>query len=830
MGSHRRLLLSTNLPRRVAWAATAGLLLALAPLATAQAVKQDAKPAENDKQAEESVELPARLIERSPFDRITLNAQNGRASIDTVLLDLPDRKVPNPLPKTGSLSLRRLSHPSIAYSVEWSAIEKVELYEQLLLAESERLTAAGNFAEAFEYLAFLATNYPQLEGLGPAMENHLWKEASATYAAKKRDEAWPILQALYLRNPRYPRLVNAVQAVSDELITVRLKDKNYSAARSIVDELEKAFPELGLANIARWRGQFQSDAQAQMTKARAAFAAQNYSEARDALTFARSILPTIEGGEELWKQIQGTAPEVRVGVTQAGAPPPAGQTPAWAAARIRDLVDPRLMHIVGFGAEGGVYGCPFGEVQNGADGLTTTVRLSAEGLNRGLSPETLALRLIEMASSDDPRREEDFAALVDKISVIDGRDVQIKWRQPYIRPQALLEVPLRWLTAAANSPGLWFDSIDNKSGESRYQRTGQANSSSGEPRYIVEKVYADDEAAIDALTRGDVDAIDRVPPWQVVRLKGAPDIVVDAYRLPTVHVLIPNLSNPLLESRDFRRAICYGIDADGILRDLVLGGQESPGFQKLSGPFPAGVALNDPVGYAYNVDILPRPYEPRLASLLAIAARTAIVKQEAERKKAESAAREKDKPKDAKPPAPEKPAEPPAAAAKPVAAAADDPDALPKLQPLVLAFPSDPLARLACQSIKLQLEQIGIPIKLSEFAAAAPPPKLKYDLLYAEFAVWEPIADARGLLGPGGVASRSSALMALALDDLPHAENWNQARAKLNEIHRIAHYDLPLIPLWQTVNSFAYRKSISGVGNNPVTLYQNVSAWKKSFQ
>jgi ABC-type transport system substrate-binding protein len=148
----------------------------------------------------------------------------------------------------------------------------------------------------------------------------------------------------------------------------------------------------------------------------------------------------------------------------------------------------------------------------------------------------------------------------------------------------------------------------------------------------------------------------------------------------------------------------------------------------------------------------------------------------------------------------------------------------------VLAHSADPLARLACQSIKIQLDQVGIPIKLEEFPGSAPAPELKYDLLYAELAVWEPIFEARRLLGAEGVAGRSSALMAVALDQLARAENWNQARSQLNEIHRIAHFDLSLIPLWQTVNHFAYRKSIEGVGASPVSLYQNVSAWRKSFQ
>ena len=118
----------------------------------------------------------------------------------------------------------------------------------------------------------------------------------------------------------------------------------------------------------------------------------------------------------------------------------------------------------------------------------------------------------------------------------------------------------------------------------------------------------------------------------------------------------------------------------------------------------------------------------------------------------------------------------------------------------------------------------------AEFRGQAPPADMKFDLMYAEAAVWEPLTDARRLLGPAGLAGRTSPLMAMALDQLATSQNWNQALARLKEIHRIAHYDLPVIPLWQTVNSFAYRQSLEGVAEAPVSLYQNLPAWRKAFE
>jgi ABC-type oligopeptide transport system substrate-binding subunit len=71
--------------------------------------------------------------------------------------------------------------------------------------------------------------------------------------------------------------------------------------------------------------------------------------------------------------------------------------------------------------------------------------------------------------------------------------------------------------------------------------------------------------------------------------------------------------------------------------------------------------------------------------------------------------------------------------------------------------------------------------------------------------------------------------MTAALDELDRAQNWNEARTRLRDIHRLAHHELPVIPLWQTVNWLAHRTWLTGVGEQPVTFYQNLDAWRKSF-
>ena len=271
-------------------------------------------------------------------------------------------------------------------------------------------------------------------------------------------------------------------------------------------------------------------------------------------------------------------------------------------------------------------------------------------------------------------------------------------------------------------------------------------------------------------------------------------------------MLIPNLERPLVAKREFRRAICFGIDRQWIVDRVLLGGTKLPGFEVVSGPFPSGLALSDPIRYAYNNKLQPRSFEPRLAAILASVAWANVQSAEKPKSNADS---ENDKKADQ----------------------GEDSTELSDLPELVLAHPADPLVRVACQSIELQLERAGIPIKLLEFSATELlADKIDYDLRYAELAVWEPVVDARLILGPGGLAGNiDSPYLDAALRRLDEAHNWKDVRSGLAEIHEIAHHELPVIPLWQTVNYFAHRAAVEGIGESPISLYQHVDAWRMSF-
>jgi hypothetical protein len=736
--------------------------------------------------AQEQAKQP--VIDQVPFDRVTLNEANQKAVIDVQLLDFPERKVPDPLPTSGTLLLRRLSDPSTLYEVAWTDIAKVELYEQLVLHEAGQFVSEGKLDEAFRSLSFLHENYPNLTGLNELTEQYLQRDAKAAFDKGRYNESLAILAALYDLNPQRPGTARAVEAISNRWINERLADRDFAAARGILDSLGGQFPNLQLTNVAAWRQKFAEGAEKQLEAARQAIAAGDPATARRAIQRALAILPDSPAADELLAELKKRAPQIAVGVSQRAYAPNSSGLQSWADERVARLTNPRFVELVQIGPEGGEYVCRWAETKSDDSGLRLELKFNESARQLGITPDAMALQLLRMADSNSPEYRGDFANVFASAEIVDGESLAINWRYAYVKPEALLQFSLAKLQITEGEPIAYSATTDPDTPTlATYRRGADASAPA-----ISEQLSPTEQQALDLLRKGDLDVIDQVPPWLLAQVKQVPGVAVGTYRMPTVHVLLLNYENPLLVRREFRRALCYAIDRPRLVAEILAGKEATPGFRALSGPLLAGVTVNDVLGYAYKPDLQPLPYEPRLAVVLATTARTTLAKQAL------------------------------------IKAGKKNPtvDELPKPEPLVLLHPSDPVARTMCGVIKKQLDAVGIPVELNEQSSADDSP---WDLRYAELCMWEPVIDARQLLGPGGLAGRSTPAMNLALRELDKSTNWSDARTRLQRIHQLAYDDLPVIPLWQTINYFAYRDSVTGISRDPVSLYQDVSEWQISY-
>ena len=724
-----------------------------------------------------------KLIERTPFDIVVLSKAAGGATLEVQTISLPQRP-PTSLPKSGVLRVRILDRPTEDFEIGWGSVAQVRVFEQLLMDEGLRLSAAGQFDEAYDYFARLRNEYPNTPELENAVSEYLQRNAIALYQAKQHDRALALLLSLYQRNPTYAGLPSALESVAGEIIQRYLREGNYAAARHVLDMWQNKFKGVAVEAATGWQQRFETAAGKQLAEASRLISQKQYVPARKAVSRALAIWPTLATAAAVLNQIAQEFPFVTVGVLQASPRQAARRIDDWATLRASRLTQRLLVEEFDFGTEGGVYRSPFGEFSLDETGRDLTFKLNNSAAD--ITADKLSRFLLSMATPGTPFYRTDFASLLGSISIAagDANAITMHLSRVHVRPEAMLQVPPPG--AAANGDGAY--SVAAYSPDQVVFAIRNAGSRAGGPQAIVEQTMTSDEAAFTALQVGEVDVLDRVPPWQITRLQQIQDVHVSSYKLPTVHVLIPNLKRPLPAKREFRRALCFGSDRKWIVDRILLGGGSLQGFQAISGPFPAGATLNDPVRYGYNDQVAPRPFEPRLAAILATVAWTNVQN---------PTGKEGSKP-----------------------ASSDIPQ-------LILAHPNDPIARVACQTIQSQLAREDIPVKLREFTAdELAGGKVEYDLRYAEITVGEPLADARALIGPTGLAGDvHSAYLDATLRDLETATNWKDVRSRLNKLHQIAYQELPLIPLWQTVNYFAYRTSVHGIEDSPIALYQNVGEW-----
>ena len=652
------------------------------------------------------------LYMQQPFDRVVLKTGE---SVEVQKLRFADgsRKVPEVMPAAGALSVRPLAAENAAaqYSIPWSGIARIDLFEDMILQEANRLANEKKFDEAYPFYSYLLTRAPETRQLDDGVNRYLQTNALTAYQAGEFDRSLAILGSLFERSPPRWR--------PGRCRGHRCR-KNHRAVPRVA-KLQVGTPHAGCGREhlrggypLRWStvggSGFQQAAQGQLAEAQRLVDAKNYMAAREAIAQAVGVWPELAGVVQLQSRLQREHPVVSVGVVERAPRTPQHRLDLNASSRVATLLQPLLMELRSYTAEGGGYETPVGHVALDPTGLELNIQLAdsppGEPLAASLAASDLARQIIEAADRTSPHYNEQLAAIVDRVTVEYPRLVRIEFRRPHVRPESLLSLNMSptVLRLSNRSP---FEVAERTGSLVRMVATERRGGSVAE---VQERTFDDDEAAVTALLQGTVDVLARVPPWQVSQLQADGKVVVDSYLLPTVHGLVPTGRSAITEQREFRRALCYGIDRDQIIRQVLLAGGDRPGYQPVSGPFPAGVELSDPIRYAYNAQIKPRPYDPYMAIVLSSAAWSNVQKADGV----------------------EQPGDAP-------------------LPTLKLGHTADAIARTACIEIAKNLNAIGVPVELIELSTEDMlRAENSVDLKYTELSVWEPVADARPLLGDDG--------------------------------------------------------------------------------
>src|SRR4029078_3226427 len=113
------------------------------------------------------------LMNQPPFDVLTLDRANDGKVYKVYPIRLPGRKLPEKPKSTDKIRVKLVENDQ-EYDVSWQNIAKLELYEQMVVAEANKLAIEGKLDEAYDEIDFLLTFYPNTAGLPEARQNYLY--------------------------------------------------------------------------------------------------------------------------------------------------------------------------------------------------------------------------------------------------------------------------------------------------------------------------------------------------------------------------------------------------------------------------------------------------------------------------------------------------------------------------------------------------------------------------------------------------------------------------------------------------------------------------------
>ncbi len=747
---------------------------------------------------EKEKEVEDLLIDQEPYDLLTARDDEREETYRVFDVKLRPRRIPANPNSTTTFEFHIRSRPYDTYKIAWGNVVRLRFFEEIVLEEAKALIAKGDFINAYRFFEFLYRDHPQTIGLKEAQLDFLFLDGQKQLADKKYQLALAIFEQLYQQSPGYRNQSQTVlQAVGSaaEVVAKDFVDRSdYASTRTFLGRLESTYGNrLNPSVVSKWRMHLIDLAQERMEAAKKHRVAKDGRAAHKAASKMLAIYPKLTGGRQLKFELEKEFPLVFVSVSHTSANPDPTSIHNWGDRRAGGLVRRMLVDFTGQSFQGGEYSFPFGTVEPSENGRQLTISVTKGHTDTiDISGYDVADRLMRLADPGSPKYLPPWARLVEQIRVEKVNTVVVDLRQSHVLPNAYMNILLQDgpLPPGAED-GPYVTNVANRTkNEASYLVNPKRNLNKATQLEVVEVAYQDSQRAVAELRRGQIDIIDRVFPGDVGRLQREADIEVVPYELPTLHMLVPNRDNPYLDNLIFRRALIYGINREVILKNLLLRGRDEPESKLISGPFPKTGVASEAVGYAYSPKIDPRPYELRLAATLVILAKRQLEAM------AEGIGEEP-----------------------------------PELKKLVLAHPSGEMARIACQAIAQSLTGIGLEIELKQLPPGhTDDPARQYDLLFVDVAMWEPLTDARRLIGANGLTGSPGPYVNLALRRLDQARNWRVARQRLYALHGTVHHDLTVIPLWQLVNYYARRKNIRDVGQGQQTLYENVDQWELVVQ
>ncbi len=723
-----------------------------------------------------------------PYDTIKLDEANRSALIKVQPLDLPDRIVPTK-PKPGEeLDVHLLDRPRKTFRVSWDHIVEVKLFERMVLDEAEQLVENKKLDDAYSYYEFLSRRYPKMPELQASYQKYLMAGAKEAFKQDRGEEALALLWDLHARNPEFKGAAPAILRIADRLIDKQFKQADYAAARQLLARVAATMKDAADPLSKTWVERLSAKAAELLAEASRAFAAKQFAAASSACRQAMAALPAVVGAAELSAKLRSKYLIVEVGVVEIAAPiSGANDRNSWSSRRIAPLYSQSFAQLAKIDAGQAEYTTPLLKIDRGGDGKISLAIDGDKSKQTAGPPVTvydLAAQLSAQATATSSLYRPYWADVFAGVSIDDRGAAQLQLKHPLARLEPWLDVPTIDVTGASGRPYRRGPTADKADKDIHWVEAAESADSAA-PREIVERTFPDRAAAIAALRRVDVAIVDRVDPLEIAELAQDASLAVEAYATERIDLLVPNLRRAPMNNLSFRRALVHAIDRTGIVRQNLTRGKASSGFTAIDRLF-AGRA---PERNGDAEAAAAMRYDPTVANLMSHYALAEMR----------------------------------------IAAGPGDGSAKPPADTIVLAHPADSTARLICQAIRRQLKAAGVQARLQEYTPDQRTDLAeKVDLMYVEWRPWEPLEELSSLLGADGLAGSTSGPVARMIREAATAPTSQAAAQAAGQLDQTIRDEALLIPLWKLNESIAYRRGLQGIGDRPVTLYQNVERWRSS--
>jgi hypothetical protein len=678
------------------------------------------------------------------------------------------------------------------YLIETRVIERIIYFEDLILQRINLLLDQNDTVRAYELLTLIDRRQRGWPGSDKALERFHFVEAGVKLAADRPEDALRSLEALFALNPKYEGLPQRAGEAVNLLVQRAVDMGDFRTARHFLARLTRILAEHPV--FQSWRSELLSRTRTEM-EAASALARMDPLAAAHLVDAAARIWPETPGLRELHRSLFDLAQFLKVGVLTFPGASPAYPFPTRADLRTRELTELRLFEPGRVDESNVRYRSAVCEEWEPTD-LGRELRLNLRGRRApwesrpGITSLELQQTLEQRLNPDGPDFDERIAALVTGVEARSPWEIVISFRQPPLRPESLLALPLRAPPGDSELAADLIDGVRRQMSQSRstlasrFQlerrdpdnlsllRVREANLQSKQ-RYlteIAEHKYDSWERSLQALLRGEMDVLPyaRLADVQLLRADGRFFTVPAA--LPETQLLQIHPASPAMQNGPLRRALLAALPREQLLRDFVLKDADPAWGRLTTAPFPIA-------SFAYNRVLAQPVNNPLLAASLLLTAKKELGVE---------------------------------------------------VVHLRLAHPGDPDIRRLCDELVLSWKRVGIEVELLDPQNPSGPQP--WDLAFRTLQLADPAAELWPLIAATerpGVSSLAPLPDRLrqSLLSLEQAGDWPTATGLMHQLQVDMLAEARWIPLWEIDQFWIARRRLGGVPSPLLSPYHNAEKW-----